>query len=80
MEKKEIRPGDTITVAGIELTPVIRIHARSVCKPNLSALASKSPVALIIKTPAGRKIFKITGEVITDEEFTCEFGDYLKSN
>ena len=77
MEKKEIRPGDTLTVAGIRLTPVIRIHAFSDYRKNISGFASKEPLAVIAESSGGKRLFRITGEEITAGEFSAEFGDIL---
>ncbi|MFC1942838.1 hypothetical protein ACFLWU_06470 [Chloroflexota bacterium] len=69
MEKKEIKIGNRITVAGVTLIPVSKVTAK--CwqgKRGFTFSGSKQPDSIVVITPTGKKAFNVTGEEIDLDE------------
>jgi len=74
MEKKEITTVNPVNVGGITVIPVSKITVRSrKGKRGIAFSGNKHPESIIIVTPAGRRVFRITGEEVTLDQLTEEF-------
>ncbi len=76
MEKKEVKIGNSITIAGVTLIPVEKIslnywHG----KGSISFFGIKQPVSIVVVSQAEKKAFRISGEEISLNQLIQEIPD-----
>lgn len=79
MEKKEIITVNPVSVGGITVIPVSKITVKSQKgKRGIAFSGIKQPDSIIIVTPSGKRVFRITGEEVTLDQLAEEFPGILK--
>ena len=76
MEKKEVRIGNSVTVAGVTVIPVVEVslnyrHGNR----SISFLGVKQPVSVVVVSPSARRAFRITGEEVPLDQLMQEVPD-----
>ena len=73
MEKKEVEIGKPIEISGIKLIPVIEVSLRYwYRKGGISFLGIKQPLSVVVISPSGKKVFKVSGEEVPLDELMKE--------
>ena len=73
MEKKEVKVGNPVTVAGVTLIPVVEVslngwHGKS----GISFYGIKRTVGVVLLSPPLKKAFRVTGEEVPLDQFIQE--------
>ena len=73
MEKKEIKIGNPVSIAGVTLIPVEKVslnywHGKS----SISFLGIKQPVNLVVISPSAKRAFNIGGEEVPLDQLIQE--------
>jgi uncharacterized spore protein YtfJ len=75
-KKKKVTTGCPVTVAGVTVIPVSEVSSN--CwhsKRGIAFCGSKQPVSVLIISPSGKRVFRISGEEITFDQFAGEIPD-----
>jgi len=73
MEKKEVKVGNPVTIAGVTLIPVVEVllngwHG----KGGISFYGIKRPVGVVVLSPGVKKAFRVTGEEVPLDQLQQE--------
>jgi len=73
MEKKEIVIENPVVIRGVTLVPIVRVLMNSGHgKGGYSFFSVKQPVAVIVVSPAAKRVLRVTGEEISVDELIQE--------
>ena len=73
MEKKEVRIGNPVTVAGVTVIPVAQVSLHYWCsKGGISFFGIKQPVSVVVVSLPVKKAFGITGEEVPLDQLIQE--------
>ena len=76
MEKEAVVIENPVVVAGLTLVPVVRVVTHYwQAKGGRSLLSVKQPVAVILISPAGKRVLRVTGEESSMDELIQEAPD-----
>ena len=76
MEKKEVVINDTIVIHGLTIIPVVQVSVNNWPYNNgASFFGVKEPVAVIVISEAGKRVFRLTGEEVSIEQLLEETSD-----
>lgn len=76
MEKATVVIENPVALAGLTLVPVVRVVTHYwQAKGGRSWLSVKQPVAVILVSPAARRVLRVTGEEISVDELIREAPD-----
>jgi hypothetical protein len=66
MRKEYLAREETAVVAGVRITPVVRVSIQSVeIQGSRSFYAGKQPVYLIISSADGKRAYSVTGQAVS---------------
>jgi hypothetical protein len=73
MEKKAIDIGNSVSISGLTIVPVVEVRLNSWCgRRGVSYFGTKQPVAVVIASPPANRAFRITGEEISIDQLQQE--------
>ena len=73
MEKKEVKIGNPVTVAGVTLIPVVKVSL-NYWRGNgsVSFFGAKQPIGVVVVSQSAKRAFRITGEEVPLDQFIQE--------
>jgi len=73
MEKKEVKIGNPVTVAGVTLIPVVKVSL-NYWRGNgsVSFFGAKQPIGVVVVSPSAKRAFRITGEEVPLDQLIQE--------
>ena len=73
MEKKEVRVGNPVAVAGVTLIPLARVSLNYWRGDRgISCFGVKQPVGVVVVSPLAKRAFRITGEEVPLDQLVKE--------
>jgi len=73
MEKKEVAINNTIAIAGLTIIPVVHVSLNYwLHNGGASFFGIREPVAVIVVSPAAKRVFRLTGEEISIDKHVEE--------
>ena len=73
MERKEVEIGNSVTVAGVTLIPVIKVSLNYWRRNgSLSFFGVKQPIGMVVVSPSGKRALRITGQEVPLDQFIQE--------
>ena len=73
MEKKEVRIGNPVAVAGVTMIPVAQVSLNYWCGDRgISFFGVQRPVSVVVVSPSAAKAFRITGEEVPLDQLMQE--------